>query len=119
MRTNKHIPKQQLMTNAKRRLVLSSVNQVLAVIRNNQKLLNLPKFATIKNLSPSAAPKKGCNCGHKKNVALPDNTKQIIENILTSLDGNDYTQIKNTLQLDELCVYRRNVTSNNLEMVCY
>ena len=103
--------------NPGKRLVLTSVNQVLALTRNNPILAQvIPKLKDLVSMPPSEAPKKSCNCGSKTNWTTPDVGKQKTENILNSLTPDDFIQIKNTLNYSELCYYKR--IADKLELVC-
>jgi hypothetical protein len=103
-------------TNSKR-LVLTSVNQVIVLAKNNPILTQqIPKLAKLVDMPLSTTPKKSCNCGGKKNFTTPDVNKQITESILTSLGADDFAQIKNVLGLSELCYYKR--VDNNLDLIC-
>jgi hypothetical protein len=105
-------------TNPKQ-LILSSVNQVLALVKSNPQIVeSLPKFAPLLAAAPSETPKKSCNCSGRQNITTPDVNKQITESILSSLTTEDFSQIKNILALDKLCYYKRDVELNKLELVC-
>jgi hypothetical protein len=92
----------------KKRLVLTSVNQVIMLVKNMPALAQqVPRLQGLVALPMSSAPKKSCNCGSKQNFTTPDAGKQQAESILTSLNDADYLQIKNILKFDELCYYRR------------
>jgi len=80
-------------------------------------LMGLPRFAPLRDMGTSAAPKKNCNCGSKYNFAVTDANKQVIENILSSLSNQDFLDMKRVLGLDELCYYVRK-PGNKLELVC-
>lgn len=100
-----------------KRLVLTSVNQVIMLTRNNPAIVDkLPKLSRIIQMPLSTTPKKGCNCGGKQNIVTPDANKQITEAILSSLDNSDFKEIKNVLGLDELCYYKR--TEGSLDLIC-
>lgn len=101
------------------RLVLTSVNQLIKLVQNNPELsAKLPKFTLIQEMSASVAPKKSCNCGGRMNITTPDKNKQIAENILSSLNSQDFTVIKNTLDLQELCYYKRSSETGSLDLIC-
>lgn len=100
-----------------RRLVLTSVNQVIALAKNNPILTErLPKLAKLTDMPLSTSPKKSCNCGAKQNFTTPDVNKQVTESILSSMDAADFLQIKSALDLNELCYYKR--TEGKLELIC-
>lgn len=100
-----------------KRLVLTSVNQVIVLTKNNPILAEkLPKLAKLIEMPLSTAPKKSCNCGAKQNFTTPDLNKQVTESILSSMDSSDFMQIKNVLDLNELCYYKR--VDGKLELVC-
>ena len=102
-----------------RRMVLTSVNQVLVLVNRNPKLAEqMPRFSGLLNTPLSTTPKKSCNCGSKQNITTPDVNKQITENLLSSLTKDDFLQMKSILELDELCYYSRNTTHNKLELIC-
>jgi hypothetical protein len=104
---------------APKKLILTSVNQVISLVKNNPQLVeSLPRFSQIAGMSPSITPKKSCNCGAKQNFTTPDVNKQIAENLLSSLTAEDFLKIKNTLMLSELCYYKRNTELNKLELLC-
>lgn len=106
-----------MQTQNPKRLVLTSVNQVIILAKNNPTLAEkLPKLAKLVNMPLSTAPKKSCNCGGKQNFTTPDVNKQVTESILSSLDNSDFEQIKNILSLNELCYYKR--SGANLELIC-
>jgi len=110
METNNQKPK---------RLVMTSVNQVIMLARNNPQIIEqMPKLAKLGNMTLSDAPKKSCNCGSKQNFTTPDANKQISESILSSLNEQDFLQIKNILELEQLCYYKRNLDSHKLELIC-
>jgi hypothetical protein len=101
------------------RLVLTSVNQLIKLVQNNPELsAKLPRFSQIASMSSSTTPKKSCNCGGRVNVTTPDRNKQIAENLLTSLSPQDFTTIKNTLNLKELCYYKRSAEEGTLTLIC-
>lgn len=100
-----------------KRLVLTSVNQVISLVKNNPKIAEaLPKLATLNTMAPSTAPKKSCNCGSKQNFTTPDVNKQVAEGILSSLTLEDFQAIKSVLELNELCYYKRD--EGKLNLVC-
>jgi hypothetical protein len=100
-----------------KRLVLTSVNQVIVLAKNNPVLAEkLPKLAKLVEMPLSTSPKKSCNCGGRQNFTTPDVNKQVTEGILSSLDSSDFSQIKSTLDLAELCYYKR--IDGKLELVC-
>jgi hypothetical protein len=102
-----------------RRMVLTSVNQVLVLVNRNPILAEkMPRFAGLVNAPLSTAPKKSCNCGAKQNITTPDATKQLAENLLSSLTKEDFLQMKSILELDELCYYTRTANQNKLELIC-
>lgn len=101
----------------KKRVVLTSVNQILALAKSNDALLGLPRFGPLRNMTNSVTPKKGCNCGAKTNFLVSDENKQVMESILSSLTKQDFLDVKHVLGLDELCYYVRGAT-NKLELVC-
>lgn len=102
-----------------RKLVMTSVNQLISLAKNNPKLLEqIPKFSQLDQASYSEAPKKSCNCGSKQNFTTPDVNKQVAESILSSLTTEDFNKIKSVLGLDELCYYSRNPQLNKLELTC-
>jgi hypothetical protein len=101
------------------RLVLTSVNQLIKVVQNNPELSEkLPRFAQIASMSASTAPKKSCNCGGKVNITTPDKNKQIAESLLSSLTSQDFGVIKSTLNLQELCYYKRSAETGSLDLIC-
>lgn len=103
----------------KKRLLLTSVNQLIMLAKNNTVLASkIPRLAPVQNMSMSTSPQKSCNCGSKFNFTTPDANKQQAENILSSLSSEDFNAIKSVLNLDELCYYKRNTEKNTLEMVC-
>lgn len=105
-------------TQKNKRLVLTSVNQVIALVQSNPQLVGqIPRFERLRTMTPSTTPKKSCNCGAKKNITTPDVNKQAAESVLSSLDNSDFIKIKNVLGLNELCYYSRN-SENKLEMTC-
>lgn len=102
-----------------KRLVLTSVNQIISLAQSNPAIsAAVPKLSQLNSMEPSTTPKKSCNCGGKRNFTTHDGNKQVAENILSSLNSNDFNQIKTVLALRELCYYKRNTTNNTLELVC-
>jgi hypothetical protein len=102
-----------------KRLVLTSVNQVIALTKNNPILAEkLPKLAKLLEMPPSTTPKKSCNCGGKQNITTPDVNKQVTESILSSLNDTDFIAIKNVLALNELCYYKRSSETGSLNLIC-
>jgi hypothetical protein len=102
-----------------KRLVLTSVNQVLTLVRSNPAIADyVPKLSQLKTLPQSTAPQKACNCGAKKNITTPDTNKQIAENALTTLTSEDFQAIKSVLGLNELCYYKRNLADSTLQLIC-
>jgi len=102
-----------------KRLVLTSVNQVITLVQANPQLAaQMPRFAQLNKVELSTAPKKSCNCGSRMNITSPDVNKQLAENILTSLTTADFQNIKSILGLDELCYYKRDTTKNSLALIC-
>jgi len=102
-----------------KRLVMTSVNQIIMLARNNPQIIQqMPKLAQLGNMTLSEAPKKSCNCGAKQNFTTPDANKQISESILSSLTDQDFLQIKNILELEQLCYYKRNTELNKLDLIC-
>jgi hypothetical protein len=109
----------ELIPKQKKRLVLTSVNQVITLARNNSALIaKMPKLTPLTAISKSTGPKKPCNCGGKINIVTTDPSKQMAENILSALTSEDFMQIKNILGLDELCYYKRNTAQDKLELIC-
>ena len=78
----------------------------------------MPRLASLKEMAPSEAPKKSCNCGSKQNFTTPDVNKQVTENILSSLSTQDFLQIKSILSLTQLCYYKRNLELDKLDLIC-
>jgi hypothetical protein len=110
---------QPLINKKSKRLVLTSVNQVITLAKGNPQLVEqMPKLEGLTTLPLSSAPKKSCNCGGKINFTTEDEGKQTTESILSSLVSSDFLQIKNILGLDELCYYNRSPELNSLEMIC-
>jgi len=106
-------------THSPKRLVMTSVNQLISLAQNNPQLsAAIPRFSQLQQASPSEAPKKSCNCGSKQNFTTPDANKQLAENILSSLTQEDFTKIKNVLNLEQLCYYNRDTATNKLELTC-
>lgn len=102
-----------------RRLVLTSVNQLILLVRTNPELATqIPKFGNLATAPFSEAPKKSCNCGAKANITTPDANKQTAESILTSLTPEDFLSVKAVLNLNELCYYRRSADQSKLELLC-
>jgi photosystem II stability/assembly factor-like uncharacterized protein len=107
------------MSNQEKKLILTSVNQLITLAKNNPALAAaVPKLAQISQMELSTAPKKSCNCGGKRNITTPDVNKQVTENLLSSLGPTDFNSVKSVLGLSQLCYYRRNASSNALEQVC-
>jgi hypothetical protein len=100
----------------KKRMILTSVNQILTLIKSNDKLQNLPRFRGLKDKELSTTPSKTCNCARP--IKTPDVNKQILEGVLSSLTSKDFQDIKDALGLDELCYYNRSIKTNKLEMIC-
>jgi hypothetical protein len=102
-----------------KKLILTSVNQLIELVKNNSTLASaVPALSPIAGLGLSTTPKKSCNCGARKQIVTPDTNKQIAEQILSSLNTEDFTKIKNVLNLDSLCYYKRNTEQNKLELIC-
>jgi predicted transcriptional regulator len=102
-----------------KRLVLTSVNQIITLVNTNPAIAQaIPRLIPLTTMRLSEAPKKSCNCGAKKNVTTIDVNKQLTETILTSLSNNDFHIIKKTLDLNQLCYYKRNLADNSLELIC-
>lgn len=100
-----------------KRLVLTSVNQLLVLIKTNPQLAEaVPRLAQLAGNNLSETPKKSCNCGSKNNVTTTDVNKQISENVLSALTPQDFSKIKNVLGLNELCYYKRE--DKQLKMIC-
>jgi hypothetical protein len=100
-----------------KRLVFTSVSQILHLVKNNPEVIKaIPKLAGLQD-APSQTPQPSCNC--KKNVtALDAQKKQTVEQALNSLEASDFLTIKNILQLDQLCYYKRNATTKALDLIC-
>lgn len=102
-----------------KRLVLTSVNQVIMLVRQHPQIAErMPRLAGLTDMTLSEAPKKSCNCGSKVNITTPDANKQVTENILSSLTDADFLQIKSILSLTQLCYYKRNIERDKLELAC-
>jgi hypothetical protein len=103
-----------------KRLVLTSVNQLITLVRNNSKLAEkLPRLGGLSAAPLSTTPKKSCNCGSKQNFTTPDVNKQVAESALSSLSGSDFQTIKTVLDLNELCYYKREGgPDGKLSLVC-
>jgi hypothetical protein len=102
---------------SEKNLILSSVNQVLSLVKGNPQIAStLPKLAPLLTLEEASTPNKSCNCS--MNVTTPAGSKQVTESILSSLNNDDFTAIKNILALDKLCYYKRNSAENKLELIC-
>jgi len=100
-----------------KRLVLTSVNQVITLAKNNPAIIDkIPRLAQVTEMSLSESPKKSCNCGAKKNFTTPDVNKQVTESVLSSLSSSDFIDIKNVLGLTELCYYKRE--EGKLSLIC-
>lgn len=100
-----------------KRLVLSSVNQLISLVKNNPSLAQqMPMFDSLRKADMSTTPKKGCNCGSKVNYVTPDANKQLAENILSNFTSSDFQQIKSILGLTELCYYKR--VQDKLNLIC-
>ncbi len=99
--------------------MFTSVNQLITLLKDNPDIARqMPRFAPLAKAELSSSPKKGCNCGAKQNIVTPDVNKQIAEGILSSLTNEDFVQIKNILELSELCYYKRDKENNKLELIC-
>jgi hypothetical protein len=104
---------------ANKRLVLTSVNQILTLAQQNSEIVNrVPKLNILVGRQMSTTPKKACNCGAKKNIQTADANKQIAEQVLSTLNYQDFVSIKNVLELDQLCYYKRNIADNSLQLHC-
>lgn len=104
--------------NMKKRLLLTSVNQLIMLAKNNPAIsARVPSLTPVQSMNMSATPQKSCNCGGKVNFTTPDVNKQHAENILSTLTQDDFNAIKSVLNLEELCYYKRK-QNNTLEMVC-
>jgi hypothetical protein len=104
---------------AGKRLVLTSVNQLITLVRGNPQLAQeIPKFGTFTQMGLSVTPKKSCNCGGAANFTTPDAGKQTAESVLSSLTSADFLKVKSVLDLSELCYYKRSEDQNKLEMIC-
>ena len=103
-----------------KRLVLTSVNQLITLVKNNDQLAQaFPRLRGLSSAALSTTPKKSCNCGGKQNFTTPDANKQVAENALSSLSSSDFQKIKDVLALNELCYYRREGGPNGkLSLVC-
>jgi len=102
-----------------KKLTLTSVNQLIELVKNNLNLATeVPALAPIANLSLSTAPQKTCNCAANKKIVTADANKQLAEQILSSLTESDFIKIKNVLNLYVLCYYKRNTEQNKLELIC-
>jgi len=107
------------MTQKNTRLVLTSVNQLIRLVQNNTELsAKLPRLTAIRDMSASVAPKKSCNCGSRLNITTPDVNKQVAENVLSSLTQEEFLTIKTSLNLEQLCYYKRSAETNSLELIC-
>lgn len=103
--------------NKPKRLVLTSVNQLITLIKNNPSITQqMPRFKPLSSSELSQTPKKSCNCGGKMNYTTPDGNKQIAENILNGLNSSDFQEIKSILGLNELCYYKR--VNDKLDLIC-
>jgi predicted ATP-dependent Lon-type protease len=100
----------------KKKIVLTSVNQILTLVRANEKLQALPRFKNMSTYELSTTPVKSCNCARP--IQTPDVNKQVVEKTLSALTAKDFLEVKNALGLDELCYYNRNRETNKLEMIC-
>ena len=101
------------------RLVLTSVNQLIFLARNNPNLRDqVPVLEKLSTMDPSTSPKKSCNCGSKQNITTPDANKQVAESILSGLTTEDFVKVKNALNLNQLCYYKRNIELGKLELIC-
>ena len=102
-------------------LTLTSVNQLITLVKGNNRLVEaIPAMASLATITAEEPAKKPCNCAAKKaaSAATSEAHKQMAEQILSSLTTDDFVKIKNVLNLDSLCYYRRNVELNKLEMIC-
>lgn len=108
-----------MQTSAGKRLVLTSVNQLITLVRGNPQLAQeIPKFGALTNASLSTAPKKACNCGRSANFVTPDSNQQTAESVLSSLTAADFLKVKSVLGLNQLCYYKRSADQNKLELIC-
>jgi hypothetical protein len=101
---------------AKKKLILSSINQLILIVKNNERAQSLPKFSKIKTMELSSSPTKTCNCARPWKVE--DQNKQVIENTLSSFTPGEFAELKNALELDELCYYLRDMNTKKLELIC-
>lgn len=100
-----------------KRLVLTSVNQLITLVKNNPTIAQqMPRFTALNNTQLSQSPKKSCNCGGKMNYTTPDGNKQVAENLLNGLSSKDFQEIKSILGLNELCYYKR--VQDKLDLIC-
>jgi len=89
------------------------------LVKGNPKLVEaVPKLSPLIPVELSTSPKKSCNCGSKFNFTTNDPNKQTAEAILSTVVPEDFIKMKNVLDLDELCYYRRNKETNTLEVTC-
>jgi hypothetical protein len=100
----------------KKRMVLTSVNQLILLAKSNEKVKNLNRFKDITTMELSTTPTKTCNC--KMPFKTQDLNKQVIENTLSSFKPSDFAALRDALDLDELCYYLRNRDTKKLEMFC-
>lgn len=100
-----------------KRLVFTSVSQILHLVKNNSEVVRaIPKFAGLQDTANQPA-QSSCNC--KKNITTIDSSKkQTVEQVLNSLETSDFLTIKNILQLDQLCYYKRNAATKALDLIC-
>jgi hypothetical protein len=102
---------------APKRLVLTSVNQLLSMVKSNPLIAEaVPRLSQLASAEYSETPKKSCNCGAKTNIVTTDANKQTAENILSSMGDADFLRIKDVLGLNQLCYYKRQ--DNRLDMIC-
>jgi hypothetical protein len=100
----------------KKRLVLTSVNQLITLAKTSEKVKQLTQFKNIHTMELSTTPSKTCNCA--KPFKTPDLNKQVVENTLSAFKPKDFQDLRDALDLDELCYYLRNKDSKKLEMFC-
>lgn len=98
------------------RLVISSLDHLIRVIKGHPEALALSSLAPLKYVAQEAAKEaKSCGCNAKKVYMAHKGT---FEAALGNLGYGDHLQLKNILKVDEICYYEKSSDGGPSKLKC-
>lgn len=96
-----------------RKLIISNIGQLQSIARGKPELLNIGSFGLLRDIFNKTT--KGCNCNKAKELMA---YRPQFETCFAVLSDTDKTQLKNLLQVAELCYYKKE-PNGQLQLICF